>query len=60
MEWRLTPTQDSRTVAKFISYRFMQDGPPTHEMGLLLGVMFRDIPFSKGPNMVKTFINEFV
>lgn len=60
MEWRLTPTKDSLIVMKFVKARFIQDGPPIHVIGLLRGIMFRDIPAGENFSMARTFQNKFV
>lgn len=36
-----------------------QDGPPTHVIGLLPGLLVRDLSATEIPSMVRTFKNEF-
>lgn len=54
IEWQLTPTQNSLTVAKFIMSRFEQDGAPTHVTCLLSSLMFRDVLVGESFSMAKT------
>lgn len=60
MEWHVTPTQNFFTVVKFLKYGFVQDKSPTHVIGLLLRIIFWDVPIGESFSIDRIFRTEFI